>query len=125
MSGVTCAFARDRRAFFAQPARMAIGAVRAIKPKALHAVAKQRLLLVNGLLDEVSRTYVARLHREIAELTKALERASRDGSLRDKDLRSILKKIEHLQIDPERGRRKDLKKIDGLIGEIQAVVEAW
>ena len=118
-------FARDPRAFFAQPASMAIGAVRAIKPKALHAVARQRLLLINGLLDEVARNYVARLHREIAELTKALERTSRDGSLRDKELRSILKKIEHLQIDPERGRRKDLKKIDGLIGEIQAVIEAW
>ena len=104
---------------------MAIGAVRAIKPKALHAVARQRLLLINGLLDEVSRNYVARLHREIAELTKALERAARDGGVRDKELRSILKKIEHLQIDPERGRRKDLKKIDGLIGEIQAVIEAW
>jgi hypothetical protein len=36
-----------------------------------------------------------------------------------------VKKIEHLQIDPERGRRKDLKKIDTLIGEIQAVVEKW
>ncbi len=104
---------------------MANGASRADNPKALHAVAKQRLLLINGLLDEVARTYVARLHREIAELTKALDRTARDGSLRDKELRSILKKIEHLQIDPERGRRKDLKKIDGLIGEIQAVIEAW
>jgi len=104
---------------------MANAAPRGKNPKALHAVTRQRLLLINGLLDEVSRNYVARLHREIVELTRALETASRDGGLRDKELRSILKKIEHLQIDPERGRRKDLKKIDTLIGEIQAVVEAW
>ncbi len=99
-----------------------------VVPKALHAVARQRLLLINGLLDEVSRNYVARLHREILELTRALERPSSDGrdeSKRSKALKSIVKKIEHLQIDPERGRRKDLKKIDTLIGQVQAVIEKW
>jgi hypothetical protein len=105
--------------------RMANGASRAGNPKALHAVTRQRLLLINGLLDEVSRNYVARLHREILALTRALEMSARDGTAKDKDLRGLLKKIEHLQIDPERGRRKDLKKIDTLIGEIQAVVEGW
>ncbi len=43
-------------------------------PKALGAVARQQLLLVNGLLDEVARNYLARLHREIAELIRALEK---------------------------------------------------
>jgi hypothetical protein len=104
---------------------MANAASRAGNPKALPAVARQRLLLINGLLDEVSRNYVARLHREIVALTRALEVSARDGSANDKDLRSILKQIEHLQIDPERGRRKDLKKIDSLIGEIQKIVESW
>jgi hypothetical protein len=104
---------------------MANGGSRGGNPKALHAVAKQRLLLINGLLDEVSRNYVARLHREIVELTRGLDGASRAGGAHDKDLRSILKKIEHLQIDPERGRRKDLKKIDQLIGEIQGMIEGW
>ena len=104
---------------------MASSASRAGKPKALHAVARQRLLLINGLLDEVSRNYVARLHREIVALTRALEASGRDGTVNDKDLRGILRKIEHLQIDPERGRRKDLKKIDTLIGEVQAVIEGW
>jgi hypothetical protein len=105
--------------------RMANGLLRAGKPKALHAVARQRLLLINGLLDEVSRNYVARLHREIVALTRVLEISARDGTAREKDLRGILKKIEQLHIDPERGRRKDLKKIDSLIGQIQAVVEGW
>jgi hypothetical protein len=107
---------------------MAVGEIRVKKngavPKALNAVVRQRLLLINGLLDEVSRNYVARLHREIVELTKALERpAVSDSGKGKKNLKTILKKIEHLQIDPERGRRKDLKKIDTLIGEIQAIVE--
>jgi hypothetical protein len=97
-------------------------------PKALGAVARQQLLLVNGLLDEVARNYVARLHREVAEVIRGLER--RQGGLgfsrrQVKDLRGILKKLAHLQIDPERGRRKDLKKIDSLIGELQSIVERW
>lgn len=97
-------------------------------PKALGAVTRQQLLLVNGLLDEVSRNYLARLHREIAELIRSLEKkqAGTGFSRKEmKDLRDILKKIVHLQIDPERGRRKDLKKIDTLIGELQSIIERW
>jgi hypothetical protein len=97
-------------------------------PKALSAVARQQLLLVNGLLDEVARNYVARLHREIAELVRSLEKkqAGLGFSHREtKDLRGILKKLSHLQIDPDRGRRKDLKKVDSLIGELQSIVERW
>jgi hypothetical protein len=97
-------------------------------PKAVGAIARQQLLLVNGLLDEVARNYVARLHREIAELLRTLERmqAGREFShRRQKHLRAMLKLIGHLQINPERGRRKDLKKIDALIGELQSVVDRW
>jgi hypothetical protein len=96
--------------------------------KTLGAVARQQLMLVNGLLDEVARNYLARLHREIADLVRILERKEAAGSFsrrETKDLRAILKKLAHLQIDPERGRRKDLKKIDALIGEMQSTVERW
>jgi hypothetical protein len=97
-------------------------------PKALGAVARQQLLLLNGLLDEVARNYVARLHREISELIRVLEKkqAGSNFTRRElKDLEKILKQIAHLQINPERGRRKDLKKIDALIGELQSTVEKW
>jgi hypothetical protein len=97
-------------------------------PKALSLVARQQLLLINGVLDEVARNYVARLHREINELIRSLEKkqAGPGYSRRElKDLRDILKRIGNLQIDPERGRRKDLKKIDALIGELQSTVERW
>jgi hypothetical protein len=97
-------------------------------PKALAAVARQQLLLVNGLLDEVARNYVARLHREIAELLRFIEKkqAEPDFSRRKlKEFREMLKLIANLQINPERGRRKDLKKIDSLIGELQSVVDKW
>jgi hypothetical protein len=97
-------------------------------PKALGAVARQQLLLVSGLLDEVARNYLARLHREIAELIRTLEKKQVEPgfSRRElKELRAVLKRIALLQINPERGRRKDLKKIDALIGELQSIVERW
>ena len=97
-------------------------------PKALGAVARQQLLLVNGLLDEVARNYLARLHREIAELIRVLEKKQAEPSFSRrelKDLHEILKQIALLQINPEKGRRKDLKKIDALIGELQSIVERW
>jgi len=96
--------------------------------KTLGAVARQQLVLINGLLDEVTRNYLARLHRETAELSRVLERKQAEGGFTRrevKDLEAILKRIAHLQIDPERGRRKDLKKIDALIGELQSTVERW
>jgi hypothetical protein len=97
-------------------------------PKALSAVARQQLLLVSGLLDEVARNYLARLHREIAELIRTVEKKQVDPgfSRRElKDLHDMLKQIAHLQINPERGRRKDLKKIDALIGDLQSSVDKW
>ena len=97
-------------------------------PKALGAVARQQLLLVNGLLDEVARNYLARLHREIAELVRALEKKQAEPgfSRRElKDLNKMLEQIAHLQINPERGRRKDLKKIDALIGDLQSTIDKW
>jgi len=97
-------------------------------PKALSAVARQQLLLINGLLDEVGRNYLARLRREITDLVRCLEKKQAGGGFSKgeiKDLHSILKRIAHLQINPERGRRKDLKKIDSLIGELQSTIERW
>jgi hypothetical protein len=105
-----------------------LSATKSQTPKALSAVARQQLLLVNGLLDEVARNYLARLHREITELIRALEKKQVQPGLSRrelKDLHGMLKKIALLQINPERGRRKDLKKIDALIGELQSLVERW
>ena len=97
-------------------------------PKALSAVARQQLLLIDGLLDEVARNYLARLHRETGELIRGLERkpiGERAADKQKKNLREILERIADLHIDPEKGRRKDLKKIDALIGELQSIVERW
>jgi hypothetical protein len=110
------------------PVAKKLPAAKSQTPKALGAVARQQLLLVNGLLDEVARNYVARLHRELAELIRMLEKKQAEPELSRrelKDMHAMLKTIAHLQINPEKGRRKDLKKIDSLIGELQSIVDRW
>jgi len=110
------------------PAVKKITAKKSQTPKALGAVARQQLLLISEMLDEVARNYLARLHREITELIRALEKKQTGtGFTRRelKDLRDMLKRVAHLQINPERGRRRDMKKIDALIGELQSTIERW
>lgn len=94
----------------------------------LTSVVRQQLLVVDGLLDEVSRNYVLRLHREIGQLVRILQKAEKVSRLdagRKRDLKKLVDQIGRLQISPEKGRRKDLKKIDSLIGKVQSVLETW
>lgn len=110
------------------PPAQKLPAKKSQEPKALTAVARQQLLLISQLLDEVSRNYLARLHRELADLIRTLERKQTGVGLtrvETKELNDMLKRIAQLQINPERGRRKDLKKIDALIGELQSTIERW
>jgi hypothetical protein len=103
-------------------------AKKARSPKALGSIARQQLLLVNGLLDEVARSYLARLHRESAVLIRMLEQRQSGPGFSEKqvrDLHKMLERIADLHVDVERGRRKDLKKIDALIGDLQSIVEKW
>lgn len=94
----------------------------------LTSVVRQQLLVVDGLLDEVARNYVLRLHREIGQLVRILQRTERAGKLtreNKRDLKKLIEQAGRLQISPEKGRRKDLKKIDALIGKVQSVLERW
>jgi hypothetical protein len=94
----------------------------------LTSVVRQQILVMDGLLDEVARNYVLRLHREIGQLARILQRTERASRLtRDqkRDLKKLIEQIGRLQISPEKGRRKDLKKIDALIGKVQSVLETW
>ena len=110
------------------PPAKKLSAEKSPTPQALCSVARQQLLHMDGLLDEVARNYLARLHREMAELTQALEIRHSSQALSKtalKDLQRLLEEISHLHINPERGRRKDLKRIDSLIGDVQAAMEKW
>ena len=50
---------------------------------------------------------------------------ARDGNSEIHDLRDMLTLLRTLQIKPEAGRRKDLKKIEGLVEELRLLSERW
>ncbi|QSR86056.1 hypothetical protein EM20IM_05955 [Candidatus Methylacidiphilum infernorum] len=77
-------------------------------------------------LDQLAAAYLLRLHREIDNLSlqvSLLNNHALDSQKKVKALSQILKTLEEVQIQPEKGRRKDLKKIDSLIGCLSEMLE--
>ena len=72
---------------------------------------------LSGVLEETARQYVRRLQREIFDIAEALP------SRKPKEIAKAAKLLGSLAIKAQKGRRKDLKKIDLLIGELQQLVE--
>ncbi|CAB4242405.1 conserved protein of unknown function [Methylacidimicrobium sp. AP8] len=85
------------------------------------------LASLSFLLDETAAHYVARLQREIRQLTLTVRELDRAGRLPGKREQRLLAKaaakLESLSIVPEKGRRKDLRRIDQLIGELEELLE--
>lgn len=85
--------------------------------RAATVAAAEELQKLGALLEETSRQYVRRLQREIEEVAHALP------TLKPKELAKASRLLAGLPVKPHKGRRKDLKKIDLLIGELQQLVE--
>ena len=88
----------------------------------------RKLRALDETLDEVNVSYVCRLHREVENLMALVKtRGGRDRANRaeHQDLDVIAGWLDELEIKPEKGRRKDLRKIDKLIGKIQGVLDGW
>ena len=72
--------------------------------------------------------YATRVETElghIKELTLAKTQSAQLSQNTIRDLRDMITLCRTLDIKPEKGRRKDLKKIDSLIDELNLMVENW
>jgi hypothetical protein len=94
------------------------------------------LRTLRQVFDSVVASYSARIHHELDEIAQAINglELTEDGALRHKngaaagnlrDLRDMLSLLRNLQVRPEKGRRKDLKKIDTTVGDLQLLIEHW
>jgi hypothetical protein len=90
-------------------------------PDTLHAHVGSALDGLRQTFTDVVEAYKLRILGEIADIAARTEEADDQGS----DLREILNLIRNLQVKPERGRRKDLKKIDSLVGDLNLITENW
>jgi len=79
-------------------------------------------------LREAANSYATRLETEIERVRVAVESGSSGKTLssaRIRDLRDMLTLLRHRQIKPDKGRRKDLKKIESVVSDLAMMIENW
>jgi len=81
-----------------------------------------------SLLKASVKAYSARLDEEIAAVStrvEALGEAEKLPAGKLRDLRDMMTLLRHVDIKAEKGRRKDLKKLDSVVGDLSLLVENW
>ena len=77
---------------------------------------------------EAVESYAARLESDIERVRTTVETGSTGKSLssaRIRDLRDMLTLLRHRQVKAEKGRRKDLKRIEGVVADLAMLIENW
>lgn len=72
--------------------------------------------------------YGARIDDEIHTVrmrVEALGEAEKIPAGKLRDIRDMLTLLRHIEVKPEKGRRKDLKKLDSVVGDLAILVENW
>jgi hypothetical protein len=83
---------------------------------------------LRALFREALEHYGQRIDSEIEEVkrtvtSEALKPKTPHAKMRD--LRDMLSILRQIQIKSDKGRRKDLKKLDALVGDLKMLVEHW
>jgi len=88
----------------------------------------EELQFLQKALRECIDVYTSRIEGQIGQIRKkVLEQAKnpKDSSTYLRNLRDMITLCRTLDIKPEKGRRKDLKKIDLLVGELHLMIQNW
>lgn len=114
-----------------KPAKAAKPA-KATKPKSEPSPVKSvadELESLRKIFREVIKQYANRVEAEIAEIRDIVlgltDSAESLPSSRLHELRDMLTLMRTLQVKQEKGRRKDVKKLDGLVEDLRQFVDAW
>jgi hypothetical protein len=77
-------------------------------------------------LRESASSYAARLDAEIERVRQAVETVGGNSSgAKIRDLRDMLTLLRNRQLKPDKGRRKDLKKIESVVNDLTMLIENW
>jgi len=77
---------------------------------------------------ETLQSYATRLETEIAEVREKITAATRKKKIshtRLHEVRDMLTVLRTTQVKVDKGRRKDLKKMDGVVGDLKMLTENW
>ncbi len=83
---------------------------------------------LRALFREAIDQYALRIDLEISKVQeKVAEQTSKPKipATKLRDLRDMLTILRNTQIKSEKGRRKDIKKIDAMVGDLQLLTENW
>lgn len=90
--------------------------------------AREELDYLRKAFRDLVSGYSARVEGEIARVREAIadeEKKKKHSSSRLRDARDIITLVRTLDVKTEKGRRRDLKKIDLLLEELNRFVENW
>lgn len=88
----------------------------------------EELDFLRKTLHECLNAYETRVEADLSQIREAVLEQAKNPKLppsKIRDLRDMLTLCRTLDLKPEKGRRKDLKKIDSLIEELQLMVKNW
>jgi len=90
--------------------------------------AAQELAFLRKMFRETVDQYAARVESDIEAVRESVmseAKGKKGTAARNRDARDIITLIRTLEIKPDKGRRRDLKKIDSLVEELQRFPENW
>jgi len=90
----------------------------------------EELDLLRKSFRESVNAYAKRIETQLAEarehiLAQTQTKDSKTQSSHIRDLRDIITLCRTLDLKPDKGRRKDLKKIESAVEEIRAMIQNW
>ena len=83
---------------------------------------------LRSVFRETVDAYAGRLESEIKLVRDAvveLKKQKDPCTERIHDLRDMLTLLRHISVKAEKGRRKDLKKLDSIVGDLRMMIEHW
>lgn len=88
----------------------------------------QELERLKVSVHETLVQYEQRLESDINTVRDVLQKQLRQQKLshaRMRDVRDMLTLLRHVQVKADKGRRKDLKKLESVVSDLAMLVENW
>lgn len=86
------------------------------------------LAFLRKTIRDTVRALESRLDGEVSALTEAVVEQSKGAKIsaaKLRDMRDMLTLVRMLEVRPEKGRRRDLKRFEVLLGELRDFVDHW
>lgn len=87
----------------------------------------EELEAFRAAVHHVLESYSSRLDGELSRIRETVqgENGRKISGAKLRDLRDMLTLLRHAEVKTDKGRRKDLKKIDGLVDDLAMLIENW